>query len=183
MEEIMERARWSRLLTALVSVVAICAPVAALSQAGASATHAWSTAAPLISARSAGVVFSLAGRIVYAGGECKDAQASVTFPEVEAYDPRTNQWTVLPALAPGRHAAAAAAVGEQAYLFGGNLGCGGNRPSKDRQPPRPAVLRLAVGADGGGVLARVRDPREEPDRGSIIGAVGDQFSGTGRAAQ
>jgi hypothetical protein len=22
-------------------------------------------------------------------------------------------------------------VGEQAYLFGGNLGCGGNRPSKE----------------------------------------------------
>jgi N-acetylneuraminic acid mutarotase len=95
------------------------------------ATNAWSTAAPLITARSAGVVFSLAGRIVYAGGECKDAQASVTFSEVEAYDPRTNQWTALPALAPGRHAAAAAAVGEQAYLFGGNLGCGGNRPSKE----------------------------------------------------
>ena len=37
----------------------------------------------------------------------------------------------LPALQPGRHAAAAAAVGERAYLFGGNLGCGGNRPSKD----------------------------------------------------
>ena len=95
------------------------------------ATNAWSTAAPLITARSAGVVFSLAGRIVYAGGECKDAQASVTFSEVEAYDPRTNQWTALPALVPGRHAAAAAAVGEQAYLFGGNLGCGGNKPSKE----------------------------------------------------
>ncbi len=95
------------------------------------ATTAWSTAAPLITARSAGVVFSLDNRIVYAGGECKDAQASVTFSEVEAYDPRTNQWTALPALQPGRHAAAAVAVGEQAYLFGGNLGCGGNRPSKE----------------------------------------------------
>ena len=95
------------------------------------ATNAWSTAAPLITARSAGVVFSLAGRIVYAGGECKDAQASLTFSEVEAYDLKTGQWTALPPLQPGRHAAAAAVVGDQAYLFGGNLGCGGNRPSKD----------------------------------------------------
>jgi len=95
------------------------------------ATDRWSTAAPLITARSAGAVFSLAGRIVYAGGECRDQQASVTFSEVEAYDPRTDQWTALPALQPGRHAAAAVAVGEQAYLFGGNLGCGGNRPSKE----------------------------------------------------
>jgi len=95
------------------------------------ATNTWSAAAPLITARSAGVVFSLAGRIVYAGGECKDPQGSVTFSEVEAYDPRTNQWTSLPPLQPGRHAAVAAAVGEQAYVFGGNLGCGGNRPSKE----------------------------------------------------
>jgi len=34
-------------------------------------------------------------------------------------------------LQPGRHAAAAAVVGDQAYLFGGNLGCGGGRPSKE----------------------------------------------------
>ena len=95
------------------------------------ATNTWSTAAPLITARSAGVAFSLAGRIVYAGGECKDAQASVTFSEVEAYDPQSDQWTALPALPSGRHAASAAAIGEQAYLFGGNLGCGGNRPSKE----------------------------------------------------
>jgi N-acetylneuraminic acid mutarotase len=95
------------------------------------ATNTWSTVAPLITARSAGATFALDGRIVYAGGECKDAGASVTFTEVEAYDPRTNQWMALPALQPGRHAAAAVAVGTQAYLFGGNMGCGGNRPSKE----------------------------------------------------
>jgi N-acetylneuraminic acid mutarotase len=95
------------------------------------ATNTWSTAAPLITARSAGATFTLDGRIVYAGGECKDPGASVTFTEVEAYDPRTNQWRALPALQPGRHAAAAVAVGEQAYLLGGNMGCGGNRPSKE----------------------------------------------------
>ena len=95
------------------------------------ATNAWSTAAPLLTARSAGVAVSLPGRIVYAGGECKDAQAGLTFSEVEAYDLKTAQWTALPPLQPGRHAAAAVAVGDQAYLFGGNLGCGGGRPSKE----------------------------------------------------
>ena len=49
------------------------------------ATNTWSTAAPLMTARSAGATFALDGRIVYAGGECKDAGASVTFTEVEAY--------------------------------------------------------------------------------------------------
>lgn len=95
------------------------------------ATNTWSTAAPLITARSAGAAFYLDGRIIYAGGECKDPRASVTFSEVEAYDPRTDQWIALPALRPGRHAAAAVAVGEQAYLLGGNIGCGGTGPSKD----------------------------------------------------
>jgi N-acetylneuraminic acid mutarotase len=95
------------------------------------ATNTWSTAAPLITARSAGATFNLDGRIVYAGGECKDPRASVTFSEVEAYDPRTDQWMALPALQPGRHAAAAVALGEQAYLLGGNIGCGGTGPSKE----------------------------------------------------
>ena len=55
------------------------------------ATNAWSAAAPLITARSAGVAFSLAGLIVYDGGECKDPQASVTFSEVDAYDPQMDR--------------------------------------------------------------------------------------------
>ena len=95
------------------------------------ATNSWSTAAPLITPRSAGVTSSLGERILYGGGECKDPQGSVTFTEVEAYDPRTDRWTALPPLQPGRHAAGAVVVGPQAYLFGGNMGCGGNRPSKD----------------------------------------------------
>ena len=95
------------------------------------ATNTWTTAAPLITPRSAGVTFALDGRIVYAGGECKNPAMSLTFSEVEAYDPRTDRWSSLPALQTGRHAAAAVSVGGQAYLLGGNLGCGGNRPSKD----------------------------------------------------
>ncbi len=95
------------------------------------ATNSWTTAAPLITARSAGATFSLDGRIVYSGGECKDPQASVTFTEVEAYDPRTDRWIALPPLQAGRHAAAAVAVGGHAYLLGGNIGCGGNQPSKE----------------------------------------------------
>jgi N-acetylneuraminic acid mutarotase len=101
------------------------------------AANTWTTAAPLITPRSAGATVSLDGRIVYAGGECKDPRASVTFPEVEAYDPRTDRWTALPPLQSGRHAAAAVSLGDRGYLFGGNTGCGGNRPSKE-----VLVLRL-----------------------------------------
>jgi N-acetylneuraminic acid mutarotase len=106
------------------------------------ATDRWTSAAPLPTARSAGATFVLDGRIVYAGGECRDAQARTTFTEVEVYDPSTNSWThsdpitgrftaVNQALAPGRHAAVAAVVGDRAYVFGGNTGCGGTGPSSD----------------------------------------------------
>ncbi len=95
------------------------------------ATDRWSSAASLPTPRSAGVAFILDGSLVYAGGECKDAQARSTFTEVEAYDPRTDRWTPLPSLQPGRHAAAAVTVGTQAFVFGGNSGCGGTGPSGD----------------------------------------------------
>ena len=71
------------------------------------------------------------GRIVYAGGECKDPQASATFNEAEAYNPATNTWAALPQLPMGRHAGAAVVVGDEAYVIGGNNGCGGNRAAKD----------------------------------------------------
>jgi len=95
------------------------------------ATDTWTTAAPLLTPRSAGVSFVQGGRIVYAGGECKDPQTSTTFNEAEVYDPATNKWTALPALPVGRHAGAAVVVGDQAYVIGGNNGCGGNRAARE----------------------------------------------------
>jgi N-acetylneuraminic acid mutarotase len=95
------------------------------------ATDTWTAAAPLLTPRSAGVAFVQNGRIVYAGGECKDTQASTTFNEAEVYDPATNKWTTLPALPAGRHASAAVVVSDQAYVIGGNNGCGGARPARE----------------------------------------------------
>jgi N-acetylneuraminic acid mutarotase len=95
------------------------------------ATDTWTTAAPLLTARSAGVSFVESGRIVYAGGECKDATAGKTYDEAEVYDPGANKWTKLPSLPIGRHAGAAAVVGDQAYVIGGNNSCGANHPAKE----------------------------------------------------
>ncbi len=96
------------------------------------ATDSWSLAAPLLTPRSAGVGFVLDGRIVYAGGECKDTVARDTYNEAEFYDPETDSWTALPPMLPtGKHAAGAVVVGAQAYVFGGNAGCGGDRRSNE----------------------------------------------------
>ena len=40
----------------------------------------------------------------------------------EVYDPAANKWTALPPLPVGRHAGAAIALGDQAYVIGGNNG-------------------------------------------------------------
>jgi len=95
------------------------------------ASDTWTTAAPLLTPRSAGVAFVQNNRIVYAGGECKDPATSTTFNEAEVYDPAANKWTALPPLPVGRHAGAAISLGDQAYVIGGNNGCGANRAAKE----------------------------------------------------
>jgi len=92
------------------------------------ATDKWRQAAPLITPRSAGAFVVYRGLIVYAGGECKDPMRRATFDEVEAYDPKTDRWTSLAKHPTGFHAAAAFASGPNAYVVGGNAGCGGDKP-------------------------------------------------------
>jgi N-acetylneuraminic acid mutarotase len=94
-------------------------------------TDSWTRAASLLTPRSAGVGFYLNGRIVYAGGECKDRSIRQTFDEVEAYDPDTDSWTALTPMPAGRHAAGVVVMDDEAYIIGGNIGCGGRQPAKD----------------------------------------------------
>lgn len=92
-------------------------------------TDKWTTMAPMPTKRSAGAVMLYKGRILYVGGECKNPQARATFDENEAFDPKTNSWMKLASHPTGAHAAGWAAVGDTAYFFSGNAGCGGEKPS------------------------------------------------------
>jgi len=90
-------------------------------------TDSWSKAAPLPAARSSGAFTVLAGRILFAGGECrpKDGpQGGQTFDDVTEYDPGTDRWSTLAPLPGGRHAFAAAAVDGVVYLAAGAPLCG-----------------------------------------------------------
>jgi N-acetylneuraminic acid mutarotase len=93
------------------------------------ATDRWRQAAPMPTPRSAGATVVHRGLIIYAGGECKDPAARTTFDEVEAYDPKTDRWTSLARHPTGLHAAAGFSSGANAYIMGGNAGCGGDKPS------------------------------------------------------
>ena len=90
------------------------------------ATDTWSAAPPVPTPRSGGAAFELAGRLVFAGGECRPSGPSPTYAEVEAWDPRAESWVTLTTLPEGRHAFAAATVGGTAYVMGGRTGCGGS---------------------------------------------------------
>ena len=75
--------------------------------------------------------FNLDGRLVYAGGECRDRETRTTFDEVKAYNPDTDSWATLPNMPTGLHAGAAVALDGVAYVIGGTHGCGGDRLSEE----------------------------------------------------
>ena len=92
-------------------------------------TGKWQTLAPMPTGRSSGFAGVYRDRIVFVGGECKNPQTRQTFDENEAFDPKTNTWSVLQKPPGGMHAGALASIGNTAYFFGGNNGCGGDNPS------------------------------------------------------
>src|SRR5205823_13381535 len=61
-----------------------------------------------LSAMASGVY---GGRIYVTGGEGQNAQMMYTFRALEAYDPASNSWTVLPSMPISRHGLAGAVVG------------------------------------------------------------------------
>lgn len=92
------------------------------------ASDTWRMAAPLPTPRSSGAATVYRGLIVFAGGECRPGGrpgGPLTFDDVDAYDPQSNTWTPLASLPEGRHAFAAATVGDVAYFAGGSTTCGG----------------------------------------------------------
>jgi N-acetylneuraminic acid mutarotase len=61
------------------------------------------------------------GRIYVAGGEFQDARFMAAFWALEAYDPATNSWTILPRMPIPRHGLAGAVVGNRLHLVSGDV--------------------------------------------------------------
>jgi N-acetylneuraminic acid mutarotase len=66
------------------------------------------------------------GRIYVAGGEYQDPHMMATFREVEAYDPSTNSWSIMPPMPVSRHGLAAGAIGNRLILVGGDVQSSGS---------------------------------------------------------
>ncbi len=91
------------------------------------ATDQWGPLlAPMPTPRSASAWGTHRGRIVVAGGESRTSKWSATFRAVEAYDPATNRWTILPPMEFARHGLAGDVVGNRMHLVSGNAQSGGS---------------------------------------------------------
>jgi len=63
----------------------------------------------------------LNGKIYVAGGEFQDSNRKMAFWAVEAYDPATNSWEVLPHMQITRHGFAMASVDDKLHVVGGSF--------------------------------------------------------------
>jgi N-acetylneuraminic acid mutarotase len=86
------------------------------------ATDKWGAPrARMPTARSALGYGVVNGRIYVAGGEFQDPHMMATFREVEAYDPASNSWSILPPMPVSRHGLAGGAVGNRLIFVGGDV--------------------------------------------------------------
>jgi len=86
------------------------------------ATDAWGAPrARMPSARSAMASGVYNGRIYVTGGEGQDTQRMYTFRALEAYDPASNAWAILPSMPVSRHGLAGAVAGNRLHMVSGSL--------------------------------------------------------------
>lgn len=90
------------------------------------ATDQWGPLkASMPTARSATAWGVYKGQIYVAGGEVRTDRMAGTFRAVEAYDPATNKWLILPPMAFARHGLAGDVLGNRLYVVSGNVQSGG----------------------------------------------------------
>ena len=75
--------------------------------------------------RSGGGWATLNGRIYVAGGEIQNERYHATFKALEAYEPATNRWIILPSMPSARHGVAGAFIGNRLHLVSGKPEGGG----------------------------------------------------------
>lgn len=66
------------------------------------------------------------GKIYVAGGEYQDPHMMATFRAVEAFDPASNTWSIMPSMPVSRHGLAAGIIGNRFIVVGGDVQSAGN---------------------------------------------------------
>jgi N-acetylneuraminic acid mutarotase len=90
------------------------------------ATDQWGPQkARMPTARSGGGFATYNGKIYVAGGEVQTPQMLGAFRALEAYDPATNSWSIMPSMPLPRHGVATAFIGNKLHLVSGKITSGG----------------------------------------------------------
>jgi N-acetylneuraminic acid mutarotase len=92
------------------------------------ATNLWGedgARAQMPTARSGGGWTTYNGKIYVGGGEIQTRQLLGAFRALEAYDPATNAWTILPSMPLPRHGVAVAVLGTKIHFVSGKITSGG----------------------------------------------------------
>ena len=92
--------------------------------------------------RSGGGWATYNGRIYVAGGEGQHERANYSFRALEAYEPATNRWIVLPSMPTARHGAAGAVIGNKFHLVSGKPEGGGLSDLAGKGLPAHDVLEI-----------------------------------------
>ena len=74
---------------------------------------------------SGGGVATYNGKIYVSGGELQTRQFAAAFKALEAYDPATNTWTILPSMPSARHGNASGFIGNKLHQVSGKMEGGG----------------------------------------------------------
>jgi N-acetylneuraminic acid mutarotase len=89
------------------------------------ATDHWGYAMARMPTARSGLTFATyAGKIYVAGGEYLNNLIVGAFRDLEAYDPATDSWSVLPPMELPRNAPAAAVIGNRLYIVSGQMQSG-----------------------------------------------------------
>ena len=74
------------------------------------------------------------GKVYIVGGQIYDQNVFAVIRAVEAYDPATNSWSILPTMFTARHGVNVAIIGDKLYAIGGHVqaaGTGGEAANTD----------------------------------------------------
>jgi N-acetylneuraminic acid mutarotase len=89
------------------------------------ATNTWTERSPMPTPRSGGGAATYNGKIYVGGGELQNRQLAAAFRALEAYDPASNTWEILPSMPSSRHGNAMGFIGNRLHVVSGKQEGGG----------------------------------------------------------
>jgi N-acetylneuraminic acid mutarotase len=115
------------------------------------ATNLWGVVKERMpTARSGGGAATYNGKIYVGGGELQNRQLMAAFKALEAYDPASNTWEVLPSMPSARHGNAMGFLGNRLHIVSGKMEGGGAPDMAGYEHPYATeahdVLEIPTGA-------------------------------------